>query len=168
MATGSSTRRHFVGAVMAGAALASAGAVGDAEAVSLPAGDVAPWWLVAPLTRGSELVAGWVLGDLAAPHRGAVVVTLVHPERGATEVHLSGIDGTPRGVASSHFLDFIVMDGGEGDRMTDPGLAAATEALACAVRRAEAQASSDPELLARLLPHADRVGRWGATDLSPS
>ncbi len=120
-----------------------------------------PWWIVAPLTRGSALGHGWLLASVSSPQRGAVILNLVHETLSPVQVHLCAHRGSPRGVAHSHFMDFIVMDGGQGDRATEESLGRALMALAHRVSANELRTEADPAMLGRLLTHGERVDRFG-------
>jgi hypothetical protein len=124
-----------------------------------------PWWIVAPLRRGSGIGHGWVLQDISSPRRGAVVMQLAHETLDPVQVHLCAHRGSPRGVAYSHFLDFVVMDGGQGDQPTQESLGRALIALAHTVAANELKAEADTRLLGGLLTHRERVGRFGPEGL---
>ncbi len=124
-----------------------------------------PWWIVAPLDRGSGIGHGWHLHDISAPRLGAVILRLVHETLDPVQVHLCAHQGSPQGVVHSHFMDFIVMDGGQGDRQTEESLGRALMALAHTVATNELKAESDPQLLGGLLTHRERVARFGPDTL---
>ncbi len=120
-----------------------------------------PTWLIAPLSAGDGIGHGWRLRGISTPRRGAVVLDLVHETLAPVQVHLCAHRGAPKGVAHSHFLDFVLMDGGQGDRRTEESIGRALRALAHTVARNELAAESDPALLGRLMTHGERVERFG-------
>ncbi len=124
-----------------------------------------PAWLIAPLARGSAIGHGWTIASLSSPERGAVILRLVHESLSPVQVHLCAHRGSPRGVVSSHFLDFIVMDGGQGDRPTQESLGRALMVLAKTVRANELRTQADPALLGSLLTHGERIDRFGPETL---
>jgi hypothetical protein len=132
----------------------------DAELIATPAG-AAPWWLVAPLGAGSAIGLGWNLVRVFPAVSGAVTVNLLHDDGRAARVDLCLRDGAPRGPASSAYIDFIVMDGGDGRAPMDESLGRAVRRLAAIVGDNEHR-DLDPrdlDVLAVLEPHGERVWR---------
>lgn len=162
------TRRDLIKKLAVGAAAVTALPAPRAQAAAfvdaLTAGSE-PWWIVAPLHRASGIGHGWFLHSLTTPKRGAVVLQVVHDTLDPVSVHLCAHRGSPRGVAHSHFLDFVVMDGGQGDRRTEESLGRALTALAHTVAANELRAEADPKLLGGLLTHGERVDRFGPEGL---
>jgi len=160
-------RRDFLRLAVFG--LATTAVSGAAQAAtpssptnSAPAGvasDVssdAPWWLVHPLQAGSELGLGWRVARLFPAVQGAVTLNLLHDDGRAARVDLSLREGAAKGPAASHYVDFIVMDGGNGSAPMDESLGRAVRRLAALVAENE---DSNTDALAALEPHADRVWR---------
>jgi hypothetical protein len=142
---------------------------GDAQASasSPPAEAVAPaapppWALVRPFVAGTVLAHGWRLGDLGPVEDGACVVTLENERGRARRVHFCRNDGDPQGLVYTRKVDFVVMNEGKGDLPTEEPLAQAVAELAHAVAANEATAPA--ELLAELLPHAERLRRFAAAE----
>lgn len=125
-----------------------------APAFSSP--DQAPWWLVAPLRPGSELGLGWRVARLFPAVQGAVTLNLVHDDGRAARIDLSLRDGAAKGPAATHYVDFIVMDGGNGAAPMDESLGRALRRLAAIVAENEER---DLDALAALQPHDERVWR---------
>lgn len=115
-----------------------------------------PLWLFAPLTIGAEIGHGWSLARVFPAVQGAVTVTLAHDDGRQARIDLSLREGAARGPASTEFIDFIVMDGGDGKAPMAEGLGRAVMRLAAIVGDNEQQ---DLDTVARLLPHVDRVWR---------
>ena len=116
----------------------------------------APWWLLRPLQPGSTLGLGWSVARLFPATQGAVTANLVHDDGRTARVDLSLREGAPKGPASTRYVDFIVMDGGDGNAPMDESLGRAVRRLAAIVADNE---ESDLDALASLEPHADRVWR---------
>lgn len=153
-------RRDFLRLAAFGVAAAGLGAPRVAAAASGPARPTAsgpaPTWLLAPLSPGDEIGLGWRLDRVDPAHAGAVAVFLTHDDGRAARVDLCLLDGTPRGPAHTAFIDFYVMDGGDGRSPMDESLGRAVRRLAAVVANNEQQ---DLDTLAALLPHADRAWR---------
>lgn len=126
----------------------------------------APWWLLAPLQPGARLSGGWRLARLSAVERGAAVLCLEHAERGTANVHLCSHGGSPQGVAFTRLFDLILMDGGQGDRPTDPALGKVLVHLGQRVRKHELSQDGELAQVARMLTHAERVALYGAESLT--
>lgn len=180
------SRRAFVGRLAAGATVACAAGIGRAEGVSaregvetagtvagegqnefqtaaVPEQEVAPWELLSPLTAGAVVGHGWRVTQLSAVTHGSCVLTLENARGRAHRVHVCGNDGQPRGLVFTSRLDLLVMNGGQGDLPTDEGFAQAVGAVAHVLASNEGRR---PEVLAGLLPHAERVSRFtGAAQL---
>lgn len=149
----------------AGAAVSSGSAALTATGSRMPEGD-GPWWLVAPLARGSHLGAGWFLAHLSPVERGASVMTLQHREGAVARVHLCHHQGDPKGLAHSALIDMVLMDGGKGDRSTDETLGRVLLGLAAHIRENELSVDGDLGALARMQPHSDRVLDYGPESLT--
>jgi hypothetical protein len=133
----------------------------DAVAIASPP----PWELLRPLVAGSAVGHGWRLVDLSPVRHGSSVVTLENARGRARRVHLCRNDGTPQGIIYTRRLDLVLMNEGNGDLPTEEGLAQAVAALAHVVAANE---TTGPDQLAELLPHAERVQRFAATDGTPA
>lgn len=125
----------------------------------------APWWLMAPLSAGSSIGAGWSLADLSPVQSGAAVLTLTHRDGRQARVHVCARTDQPRGVAHTTLLDLIVMDGAQGDRPTEEGLGRALQSLSSRIRRNELASGVDLSELARMQSHEERVERYGPESL---
>ena len=164
-------RRDFLRLAVFG--LATTAVSGAAQAAtpsspttSAPAGvasDVssdAPWWLVHPLRAGSELGLGWRVARLFPAVQGAVTLNLLHDDGRAARIDLSLREGAAKGPAASHYVDFIVMDGGNGSAPMDESLGRAVRRLAAIVAENE---GAHLDRLAWLDPHAERVASHPAS-----
>lgn len=116
----------------------------------------APWWLVHPVREGGEIGLGWRIARLWPAVHGAVTLNLVHDDGRVARVDLSLREGDAKGPASTHYVDFIVMDGGNGAAPMDESLGRALRRLAAVVAENEER---DLDSLAALQPHAERVWR---------
>lgn len=125
----------------------------------LPSSDDGPWWLLHPLQPGSDLGLGWRVARVFPPVDGAVTVNLLHADGRAARVDLSLREGAPKGPAATHYVDFIVMDGGNGDAPMDESLGRVLRRLAAIVGENEER---DLDALAALQGHDERVWRHAA------
>lgn len=125
-----------------------------------------PWWLLAPLKRGDHLGAGWFVAHLGAVDRGASVLTLQSRDGDLARVHLCQRSGEPRGLAHTEFLDFILMDGGQGDKQTPETLGRVLMGLASVVADNELRVDGDLAQLGLLQPHGERVDAYGPETLT--
>lgn len=155
-------RRAFLR--LAAFGLASTAVVGTAHAAAAPdaplpadnSRDDGPWWLVHPLVPGAEIGLGWHVARVYPAVQGAVTINLAHDSGRVARVDLSLRDGAPKGPASTAYIDFIVMDGGDGAAPMDESLGRALRRLAAVVAENEER---DLDALAALEPHAERVWR---------
>lgn len=145
-------RRAFLRRTFAVAGVAAL--PGAALAASASRAGDGPWWLVAPVGPGGEVGHGWHLARLFPPQEGAVTLNLLHVDGRTARVDLCLHDGHPRGPAHTEFIDFIVMDGGDGAAPMDESLGRAVRRLAAWVSENESQ---DLATLTRLQAHAERV-----------
>ncbi len=125
-----------------------------------------PWALLTPLAAGALVAHGWRLRDLSPVQNGSCVVTLENARGRAHRVHVCRNDGAPQGLVYTRRLDLVVMNEGHGDLPTEEGLAQAVARLAHVV--AANEATTPPDVLADLLPHAERVRRFAAEDGTPA
>ena len=149
---------------VASAALESAAGSQDVASFTLPTGP-APWWLLAPVALGSPLKYGWYVAGLSPVERGASVLTLAHTSGRKARVHVCGHHGRPRGVAHSSLVDLVLMDGGSGAFRTDEKLGRVVLGLADRMRVNETNPRGDLKPIARMMPHDDRVERFGPDTL---
>jgi hypothetical protein len=117
-----------------------------------------PWELLSPLTAGATVAHGWRVTQLSAVTNGSCVLTLENARGRSHRVHLCGNDGQPQGVVFTNHLDLLVMNGGKGDLPTEEGFAQAVAEVAHLLATNE---RTQPEVVASLLPHAERVNRFG-------
>ncbi|NOY24626.1 MAG: hypothetical protein GXP62_02030 [Oligoflexia bacterium] len=125
-----------------------------------------PWWLLAPLHRGSHLAAGWFVAHLSTVARGASVLSLQHRDGRVARVHLCFREGQPQGLAHTDFLDLVLMDGSQGVAPTDETLGRVVLGLAEHIKGNELSGSGDLAELGALQPHLQRVLDHGPESLS--
>ena len=126
----------------------------------------APWWLLQPLREGARLSDGWVVAGLSPVERGAAVLELQHASGDVARVHLCAHGGRPKGVAHTRLFDLVLMDGGQGDRPTNPRLGRTLMGLARRIRRNEVAQGGDLDSVSRMLTHAERVALYGPETLT--
>lgn len=126
----------------------------------------APWWLLQPLEAGARLSGGWHLASLSAVERGAAIIALEHAHKGQRNVHLCAHGGRPQGVAFTRLFDLILMDGGQGDRPTDPSVGKVLVHLARRIRKHELSRQGELAQVTRMLTHGERVALYGAESLT--
>lgn len=126
----------------------------------------APWWLLAPLGRGSILKHGWVINDLGPIQSGASVLSLSGNR--SLRIHICLHDGNPKGFAHSDMFDLIVMDHGKGVRSVPEDLAPTLLLLADRIRDNESMEVDDNQLggISRLMTHSERVRAFGARQIN--
>ena len=134
----------------------------EPEAVASPA----PWELLSPLVAGAVVAPAWRVTDLSPVRDGSCVVTLQNEGGRAHRDHLCRNDGTPQGIVHTRALDLVMMNAGYGDLPTEESLAQAVAALAHVVAANESKVPG--QVLAELLPHAERVRRFASGDGTPS
>jgi hypothetical protein len=132
-------------------------AIVDAEAPATLSAE-APWELLRPLTIGSVVAHGWRIAEFRGAVDGSCVVSLQNARGRTQRVHICRNDGSPQGLVYSERFDLVVMNGGQGDLQTEEGLAQAVAELAHVLAANERRA--DQEMLAALMPHAERVRRF--------
>jgi hypothetical protein len=121
-----------------------------------------PWQLLAPFAAGSTVAHDWRLVDLTPVRDGSAVATLQNARGRAHRIHLCRNDGTPQGVIHTRRVDLVVMNEGYGERPTEEHFGQAVAALAHAVAANETTVTAD--VLAGLLPHAERVERFAMAE----
>jgi len=127
------------------------------EAVGTPP----PWELLRPLGAGAAIAHGWRVVDLSPLRRGSSVVTLENAKGRTRRIHLCRNDGSPQGIIYTRRLDLVVMNEGNGELPTEEGLAQAVAALAHVIAANEA---TMPDVVAELLPHAERLRQFASAD----
>ncbi len=118
------------------------------------------WALVSPYGKGAHLGFGWFLGGLSFD-KGAAVLHLLTETGQRAHAALCYHRGQPRGMASTDYLDLVLMDGGQGDKRTDEELGRVLMRLAEVVRDNEGAVLNDRGLSGKLLTHAERLDRYG-------
>jgi hypothetical protein len=121
-----------------------------------------PWALVAPFGAGAVVAHDWRLVDLTPVRDGSAVATLQNPRGRTHRIHFCRNDGSPQGLVYTRFVDLVVMNQGYGELPTEEHFGQAVAALAHAVAANEA-AMAD-EVVASLLPHAERMQRFAAAE----
>lgn len=154
-------RRDFLQRTVFGLAavgLARPAFAGEPAAAPLVVADSAHW-LLAPLHVGDEVGLGWKLARVFPATQGAVTINLAHADGRVARIDMCLLDRAARGPAQSRFVDFIVMDGGDGDAPMTESLGRVVRKLAAIVAANEVR---DIEALSELEPHADRVWKHEA------
>jgi len=173
-----------VGAVVAGAATASANAapgaidMGWLEAAlkehpearkwmaslgNMPTAP-APWELIAPLNEGKEIGLGWYVAGLSPVQLGASILTLRHNKGHQAYIHISRNDGQPVGLTHSNLFDLVVMNGGDGDQPSDENLGRVVVTIGNVISKNES-AGNYRELAEKMLSHSDRTTMFGPESL---
>ena len=117
------SRRDLLKTFAVGAAVAgTTGAVTVAVQHAFVQDGPAPWWLFSPLGRGTSLALGWYVHDLSAVVKGASVLTLRSSSGSEASIHLCAHNGSPRGIAYTELVDFVLMDGRNANARTDERL----------------------------------------------
>lgn len=98
-----------------------------------------PWWLIAPVRRGSYVGSGWRVQSLSRIEQGAAVLTLAHLSGKVAAVHLCRRAGLPRGLAHTPNLDLYLMNDGDGELPTPEGVGRAVKTVAMRITRRERQ-----------------------------
>ncbi len=124
------------------------------------AGVPPPWDLLRPLAPGSTVAHGWRVAELGSAVDGVCVLTLRNARGRTHRVHLCRNDGRPQGLVYTDRLDLVVMNGGQGDLLTDEGLAQAVAEVAHVLAVNERRA----DLVAELLPHHERVRLFAGSE----
>ena len=161
------TRRDLLKKLGVGAAV---GAVGGYSAVQMTSflepkhEPSSPNWLFGEgFDRSDD--QNWVVSEMSPIERGACIMTLKSKDGESARVHICSHVGQPVGVASSAFLDFVLMDGGDGHLPTNEELGCKILTLARHVLINELK-MSDRELnqidgaLAQLETHSIRLDRY--------
>ena len=159
-----------LGAGLAGAAVLTTAAAStrEAQAASLRAfaeggSSDAPWPLLSPLAPGKSAGKGWTATDLEPVREGASVLTLTYRDGTVARVHICARHGRGTGVAHTHLLDLVLMDGGDGSKHTNENLGRVLRTLAKRVAKNElgAMDSTTLDSMARMLTHNERLTLYG-------
>ncbi len=167
------TRRDILRGLGMGAAAAGVGvglsrranAAQDAHHAQTHTTLAPPWWLLAPLDVGTSVGKGWRVSQLTGIEKGASVLILANRDGREARVHICGRQGAARGPASTQHFDLVLMDGADGDLPTDEGLGRVLQGLARRVARNERRYTGDLGAVAQLMPHDERVFRFGGPQL---
>ena len=155
-----STRRQLlrkIGLSTAGLVLVSGFQAGEAKASPMYKKHLdAPWWLFEPLKKGSYLANKWFIRDLSPIEKGAAVLTLTSPEGELARVHICGHAGKPTGIASTKYLDLLLMDGGNGSTPSNEALGCVLLSLAKHIETTE-NVLEQSNVLARFELHEQRL-----------
>ena len=128
----------------------------------------APWALLTPLSPDKPVGRGWSLTDLSPVRRGASVLTLTHRDGAEARVHICARLDHATGIANTHLLDLVLMDGGNGAKATDESLGRVIRTLAKRIARNELK-TVDSSLLSdmsRMLTHQERMALFGPENLT--
>jgi hypothetical protein len=127
----------------------------------------APWCLMAPLTKGESLGKGWRLANLSAVKSGAAIMTLNHPSQGQARIHICALAGPSRGLTHTHLLDLVLMDGANGERRTQEGLARVVKGISNRIAKNELCAVDETTIdsMSRMLSHDQRRALFGPENL---
>lgn len=107
----------------------------------------APWALVAPAAAGTKLALGWMVESLSPVTNGAPILGLKRKNGDRARVYVCRSSEAPVGLAQTKWLDFVLVNGGNGKRVTDESLGRVLLGLAATIRRREeAQAIPSPSL----------------------
>ena len=71
----------------------------------------APWCLFSPLKPGASVGKGWKVDSLSPVRDGASILALTHKTQGTARIHICMRQGKATGLAHSHLLDLVLMDG---------------------------------------------------------
>jgi hypothetical protein len=143
------------GAAAAKSGVAAGAIKAPAKAAALTARQ-APWGLVAPLSAGSALGAGWTLLSLGPVQDGAAVISLVNTEGVVARLHVCRNGGAPRGLAHTPAFDLLLMNGGDGGTPSREDLGRVLLGLARVVEANEPVALAAHPELAGLMTHDER------------
>jgi len=124
----------------------------------------APWAMVAPLVTGTTVGSGWRVAALSALDRGAVVMTLAHRSGQHAQIHLCRLEGQPRGIAHTAELDLVLMNGGDGRRLTGEGIGRAVKTVALRIAAHE-RGHAGARTPTALLTHRARLHQFGAREI---
>ena len=127
----------------------------------------APWCLMYPVDKGMCVGKGWAVADLSPVKDGASVLTLEHSVHGSARVHICARRGESVGLTHSNLLDFVLMDGGDGDKRTQENLGRIIVGIAKRVSKNELGAvdAGTIDAMSRMLTHEERMALFGPENL---
>ena len=125
----------------------------------------APWDVFSPLQEGSELALGWKIKALSPIQLGGAVLTLIHKRGFEAQVHLCKNNGEPRGITHTSHFDIFVMNGGDGDTVSEEELGRVVLTLGEVIRQNESKRPELNKLVAGMLSHEERVDMFGPESL---
>jgi hypothetical protein len=127
----------------------------------------APWCLLSPLQPGSTVGKGWKVHSLGPVRNGAAILSLTHKTHGAARVHVCMRQGKATGLAHSHLLDLVLMDGGDGAKPTQEALGRVVHGIAKRIAKNELGAVEDGTLdaMTRMLTHQERLALYGPENI---
>ena len=127
----------------------------------------APWCLLAPLQAGSSVGKGWKVESLRSVSNGAAILSLTHKTEGTARIHLCMRQGKATGLAHSHLLDLVLMDGGNGAKPTHESLGRVASGIAKRIAKNELGAVEDGTLdaMTRMLTHNERQALFGPENI---
>ena len=166
-------RRSLLKGLAIGGAALSAPAAAQAhetlEQAVMRAGPTgaAPWHLIAPLTSGSYVGAGWKVESLSTVAQGVVVLTLAHARGERAELHLCRRRGAAMGMAQTHTLDLFLMNGGAGKLVTESGIGRAVKTVAAKIRANERMNPYPAKTPPGMMSHPLRLGLYGPPHVEP-
>jgi len=108
--------------------------------------------LFSPIAVGDEVGLGWILAEIRAPERGAMLVGLVKGDESA-RVHVCLNGGAPVGPARTDALDFVIMNHGNGRSATNEEVGRVVLTLA-------SLAAGTGIVPGGLLTHQQRLDAW--------
>ena len=160
----STTRRTLLSALTALPATSTLAGL-SAFAHAKPTAAPAPWWLLAPLSRGSDLTHGWSIDELGLIVDGGAVLTIGHAQQGSVRIHVCLHNQNAKGFVYSELFDLIVMDQGRGVREVPADLASVLTLIAGRICDNELSQAAEIDDIAGMMTHAERVNAFGAGHL---
>jgi len=161
------TRRDLLKKMGAGVAIGTAGGYSALQLTSFLQPQQKPsspnWLFGEGFESGGDY--SWSVDNMSPIERGACIMTLQSKSGESARVHICSHDGQPMGVAHSAFLDFVLMDGGDGQQPTNEELGCKILNLARHVLLNELK-MSDSDLnqidgaLAQLETHSSRLEQY--------
>jgi hypothetical protein len=124
-----------------------------------------PWELLAPVTSGTYVGSGWSVAGMSPLNRGTAILFLARRSGETARVNICRRFGAPRGVAHTDSLDFLLMNGADGDRPTSEALGRAIKTVAMRVSGGGSATAAGPAL-GGLLPHSARLAMFGPEEIS--
>ena len=118
----------------------------------------APWWLLGELKAGSFLGRGWFLSDISPVERGASVISLRKKTGEEARIHMCAHFGNPEGLTHTKYLDFLLMDGGEGNTPSDEDVGCVILSLVERIRASEGEMVANFQY--QLESHTERLSLY--------